>query len=316
MTQTRRRFPKSFQREAVDQVLAGTPLRHVAETLGIAESLLGKWKRQYEQQGNDSFPGNGKQRDESAELRRLRQQLAQVTMQRDVLKKHSPSSRSPRSEVSRNRGVGRSLSRSTDVPATAGMPQQFLCLAPAACLADRDGVSASEQRDPHYPPRGEWDLWPSPNQGRVGGHGACVRSTTSRSTDARSWSAYPCAQALAAGLQQSSCSADCPEAPGSLGRVGSRQSVLRRGHDLRADGPRMAVSARRARSLFARCRHLGDAQSDAASPSTCCSGDGRCMLIAERTSAAALGSWQPILRVRLPSIASATPNRAQLFTSG
>ncbi|MFG8770942.1 transposase, partial [Pseudomonas aeruginosa] len=46
MTQTRRRFPESFKREAVDQVFAGTPLRHVAETLGIAESLLGKWKRQ------------------------------------------------------------------------------------------------------------------------------------------------------------------------------------------------------------------------------------------------------------------------------
>lgn len=74
-------------RSAVDQVLAGTPLRHVAETLGIAESLLGKWKRQYEQQGDDAFPGNGKQRGESAELRRLRQQLAQVTMERDVLKK-------------------------------------------------------------------------------------------------------------------------------------------------------------------------------------------------------------------------------------
>lgn len=88
MTQTRRRFPESFKREAVDQVLAGgMPLRHVAETLGIAESLLGKWKRQYEQQGDDAFPGNGKQRGESAELRRLRQQLAQVIMERDVLKK-------------------------------------------------------------------------------------------------------------------------------------------------------------------------------------------------------------------------------------
>ncbi|WP_152223620.1 transposase [Pseudomonas sp. SCB32] len=87
MTQARRRFPESFKREAADQMLAGTPLRHVTETLGIAESLLGKWKRQYEQQGDDAFPGNGKQRGESAELPRLRQQLAQVTMGRDVLKK-------------------------------------------------------------------------------------------------------------------------------------------------------------------------------------------------------------------------------------
>ena len=57
MAQTRRRFPESFKRGAVDQVLVGTPLSHAAETLGIAESLLGKWKRQYEQQGDDAFPG-------------------------------------------------------------------------------------------------------------------------------------------------------------------------------------------------------------------------------------------------------------------
>ncbi len=78
MTQTRRRFPESFKREAVDQLLAGTPRRHVAETLGIAESLLGKWKRQDEQQDDDTFPGYGRQRGESAELRRLCQQLAQA----------------------------------------------------------------------------------------------------------------------------------------------------------------------------------------------------------------------------------------------
>ncbi|CAH0146217.1 hypothetical protein SRABI70_00410 [Pseudomonas sp. Bi70] len=60
MTQTRRRFSESFKLEAVDQVLAGTPIRHVTETLGIAGCLLGKWKRQYEQQGDDAFPGNSR----------------------------------------------------------------------------------------------------------------------------------------------------------------------------------------------------------------------------------------------------------------
>ncbi len=38
---TRRHFPESFRREAVDQVLAGKPLRHLAKMLGIAESLNG-----------------------------------------------------------------------------------------------------------------------------------------------------------------------------------------------------------------------------------------------------------------------------------
>lgn len=68
MTQSSRRFPESFKREAVDQVLAGTPLRHVADTLGIAESLLGKWMRQYERRGDDAFPSDGKQRGESVEF--------------------------------------------------------------------------------------------------------------------------------------------------------------------------------------------------------------------------------------------------------
>ncbi|QEY71704.1 transposase [Pseudomonas denitrificans (nom. rej.)] len=119
-------------------------------------------------------------------------------------------------------------------------------------------------------------------------------STPSRSTNARSRPACSFAQALAAGFQQSSCSADCPEPPGSPVRLGSRQSALGLGHDLRADGPRLAVSGRRARSLFTRCRRLGDAPSDATGPGACCSGDGRCTPTAERRSAAALGSWQPI----------------------
>ncbi len=80
MTHDQTTFFRIFQTRGGDQVL-----RHVAETLGIAESLLGKWKRQYEQQGDDAFPGNGKQRGESAKLRRLRQQLAQITMEHDVL---------------------------------------------------------------------------------------------------------------------------------------------------------------------------------------------------------------------------------------
>lgn len=35
MPQPRRRFPESFKREAVNQVLAGTPFRHVSLSLAI-----------------------------------------------------------------------------------------------------------------------------------------------------------------------------------------------------------------------------------------------------------------------------------------
>jgi len=39
MTKTRRTFPESLKREAVEQVLVGTPLRHVAQAFDIIESL-------------------------------------------------------------------------------------------------------------------------------------------------------------------------------------------------------------------------------------------------------------------------------------
>ena len=87
MNKTRRTFPDSLKREAVEQVLAGTPLRHVAQAFEITESLLGKWKRQFQEAGADAFPGRGRQSGEAAELKRLRDELARITMERDVLKK-------------------------------------------------------------------------------------------------------------------------------------------------------------------------------------------------------------------------------------
>jgi transposase len=87
MTKTRRTYPESFKRDAVEQVLAGTPLRHVAHALDITEALLGKWKRQFQDAGPDAFPGRGNQSGEAAQLKRLRDDLARVTMERDILKK-------------------------------------------------------------------------------------------------------------------------------------------------------------------------------------------------------------------------------------
>ena len=87
MNKTRRTFPDSLKREAVEQVLAGTPLRHVAQAFEITESLLGNWKRQFQEAGDNAFPGRGRQSSEAAELKRLRDELARVTMERDVLKK-------------------------------------------------------------------------------------------------------------------------------------------------------------------------------------------------------------------------------------
>ena len=87
MNKTRRTFPDSLKREAVEEALARIPLRHVAQAFEITESLRGKWKRQFQEAGTDAFPGRGRQSGEAAELKRLWDELARVTMERDVLKK-------------------------------------------------------------------------------------------------------------------------------------------------------------------------------------------------------------------------------------
>lgn len=121
-------------------MLSGTSLRHLAETMDIAKTLLGKWSRHYEQQGDAVFPVNGKPSGESAELRRLRQQLAQVIWSelfkgaRHLLAAH---------EVYLcHCGVGRSLPRCADVSVAADNTQRFKY---QATTGERDCGSVSNQ---------------------------------------------------------------------------------------------------------------------------------------------------------------------------
>jgi transposase len=83
----RRTFTPQFKKDALSLVSSGRSVTEVARDLGIARSLLQRWKEQTE--GRAGLPGSGKPSltDESEELRALRQQLRDVTEERDILKK-------------------------------------------------------------------------------------------------------------------------------------------------------------------------------------------------------------------------------------
>jgi len=84
----RKRYDRAFKVEAVRLVREeGRSVASVARDLGIGENLLHRWKQQYVQQGDGAFVGSGNEMSEQAELRRLRRQLADVTEERDILKK-------------------------------------------------------------------------------------------------------------------------------------------------------------------------------------------------------------------------------------
>jgi transposase len=83
----RRTFTPQFKKDALGLVSSGRSVTEVARDLGIARSLLQRWKEQME--GHGGAPGSGKPSltEGSEELRVLRQQLKDVTEERDILKK-------------------------------------------------------------------------------------------------------------------------------------------------------------------------------------------------------------------------------------
>ena len=88
MSKKRRQFDRAFKVEAVRLATQGDrPVAAVARDLGIGENLLHRWKQQFTDQLEQAFVGTGNLTPEQAELRRLRRELADVTEERDILKK-------------------------------------------------------------------------------------------------------------------------------------------------------------------------------------------------------------------------------------
>ena len=84
-TRLRRSFTPQFKKDAVALVREGRKVTGVAHDLGIARSLLQRWRDQLGQE--PPFPGSGRRRPAVDEVRRLQRQLRDVTEERDILKK-------------------------------------------------------------------------------------------------------------------------------------------------------------------------------------------------------------------------------------
>lgn len=78
-TRTRRTFSTEFKRSAVEMVLnGGKSIQDVARDLEIQGAMLSKWKNDYLEYKDKSFPGRGNMMDKDDELRQLRSELARV----------------------------------------------------------------------------------------------------------------------------------------------------------------------------------------------------------------------------------------------
>jgi transposase len=77
----------------------GYGVTEAARNLGINVKMLGRWKRQAEQQTNGRFGSNRPMAAENEELLRLRQEVKRLRMEREILKKPRPSLPKSRVEI-------------------------------------------------------------------------------------------------------------------------------------------------------------------------------------------------------------------------
>lgn len=90
MGEKRRRFSREFKLEAVRQALEGGCTQvQAAQELGIKKETLYRWVREFRNDPEQSFPGNGQLKDRDKEIEDLRRQVARLKGENAFLKKVS-----------------------------------------------------------------------------------------------------------------------------------------------------------------------------------------------------------------------------------
>ena len=89
MKRERKNYDKEFKLMVVNLCQSGKSTKEVSEDLGIRPDMVRRWKREYNQYQEGSFSGHGKANmtDEQKEITRLKKELADAQIERDILKK-------------------------------------------------------------------------------------------------------------------------------------------------------------------------------------------------------------------------------------
>ena len=88
MTQERKRYDRQFK-IAVARVVLGGEMRAVdlARELGIKDPTLRRWAQEYEEMGENAFPGNGSPKvNKDYEIVKLRKRIEELERENELLK--------------------------------------------------------------------------------------------------------------------------------------------------------------------------------------------------------------------------------------
>ena len=86
--ETEKTYTREFKIEAVRLLKrSGKSQTTVADELGISQTSLSRWKREFAEDGEDAFPGRGRLRPQEKRIRALEQENEILRQERDILKK-------------------------------------------------------------------------------------------------------------------------------------------------------------------------------------------------------------------------------------
>lgn len=82
----RRKYTKEFKEEVVNYYIQESlSSAEVAEKFGLRDDTVRRWRREFTDKTKSAFTGQGNPRDE--EIARLKKEIANLKMERDILKK-------------------------------------------------------------------------------------------------------------------------------------------------------------------------------------------------------------------------------------
>jgi transposase len=89
MKQVRKIYDRAFKEKAVQLSYNRHNISELARELGVTAPQLYKWRKEYEEFGQGSFPGNGnlKQTPVQERITELERKLKDAELERDILKK-------------------------------------------------------------------------------------------------------------------------------------------------------------------------------------------------------------------------------------
>ncbi len=84
------KYSREFKLDALNLLQEGKSISEISKSLGISVNTLCTWRRRYQLHGDKAFQGPGirlPKNEQQEELRRLKKEVSELKMERDILKK-------------------------------------------------------------------------------------------------------------------------------------------------------------------------------------------------------------------------------------